>query len=401
MRQNIPGPLTLIAVAVMIPAIGLADDDDDFEQYLFDTCNTAPTPPEWDAATLGQLCFDAFPGGFAGGSAAYDSSSNLGTSGAQTTSANAVAVNQQKSIEDRLEELKEETGPRDQGGWGYLLSVQGGESERDETELEQGYDSDLGGVLLGLDRRFSDRFVLGAALGITNEEASFDNNGGDLDTSANTLMVYGTWAVSATAYVDAYIGTTQLSFDSVRTIVFNTDGGAPIIGIDGEATADFDGTQTLLGLSAGKDWNLDATSYGVFFNFDYSDTEIDAYDESGNTNTELSTPDQTTKSELASIGVRLSHTVNQGWGVLVPNARVALVHESRDDARSIDKSLVITPGNVFTVDTDEPDRDYALIGVGVTAALNSGTQIFVDYEQTARHDFLDTWAVSIGILAEF
>ena len=88
-------------------------------------------------------------------------------------------------------------------------------------------------------------------------------------------------------------------------------------------------------------------------------------------------------------------------GFLVPNARVAVVHESKNDSRSIDKSLVITPGNDFVIDTDKPDRDYVLIGVGVTAALNSGTQIFFDYEQNAEHDFLDTWAISIGMLAEF
>ena len=77
------------------------------------------------------------------------------------------------------------------------------------------------------------------------------------------------------------------------------------------------------------------------------------------------------------------------------------VHEPKDDARQISQTLVVAPISPLFVETDAPERYYVLLGLGITAALHGSTQIYLDYEQQISHDFLDTWTVSAGLLAEF
>lgn len=86
--------------------------------------------------------------------------------------------------------------------------------------------------------------------------------------------------------------------------------------------------------------------------------------------------------------------------LLVPNLRIAAVHESGDGGREIDTELALSPGPVLTIETDDPDRDYGLVGLGLVGALNNGQQWFVDYETRVSHDFIDDWSLSVGYLLE-
>jgi hypothetical protein len=77
------------------------------------------------------------------------------------------------------------------------------------------------------------------------------------------------------------------------------------------------------------------------------------------------------------------------------------VHEFQNNVQHISNELVITPGYGFQVTTDSPDRNYLLSGVGVSAALNGGTQLFFDFEKRSQDRLLSNWAVSLGALVEF
>jgi hypothetical protein len=63
--------------------------------------------------------------------------------------------------------------------------------------------------------------------------------------------------------------------------------------------------------------------------------------------------------------------------------------------------LVITPGAQFQVETDSPDRNFLNIGIGLSAALNSGTQLFIDYDKRIQDRLLRSWAISLGALIAY
>jgi hypothetical protein len=86
---------------------------------------------------------------------------------------------------------------------------------------------------------------------------------------------------------------------------------------------------------------------------------------------------------------------------LVPSARVAAVHEFKNKSQLVSNELVATPGYGMSVATDALDCNYLISGLNVTGALNTGAQIFFDFEKRSQDRLLSSWAVSLGVLKEF
>lgn len=378
------GGIPLQATAVTV--------DDQFEFYVNTICGTPPLP-DWDSGQLGTLCSTVFTGSPDGSPGTMTSSSNLGIGGSK----GGATTRQPPSIKDRLEERKQETekgASADGGGWGLLFSPQYGKSKRPETELENGYQSALKGLAVGLDYRFSDSFVLGTAIGHTKDEADFINEAGFLKTTSNTLTLYGTWIPAEGGYIDGYLGAGKSDINNQRRVIF---GLLP----PGTASGDTSGSQIMAGLSAGYRADFDNFNLGPFINLDYIKTTIDGYDESGTTGLELRYSERSIVSTTSSLGGQGSMAFGYDWGTLLPSIRLAAVHEYKSDSQQIGNQLVIAPTTPFLVATDNPDRNFLLTGLGLAAAFNGGTQTFINYEKRSKDKLLNSWAVSIGVLAEF
>ncbi len=384
--------LLLALLSAFFPLQASADTaiNDRFELYIFNICNNPSPPASWDQAKLNTLCTAASTGGYVLGNAGYSSSSNLGTSdpSSGTTSPN------HREVYECLDDFNREAGSGcATGGWGLLLSTQFGRSVRPETELENGFQSDLRSLLIGLDYRFTDSFILGATASQTRDDADFINNAGSLKTINNILTMYTTWLPTEKISVDGYIGYGAVNFDSKRQIYFGPISGTTI----GNTT----GRQAMAGISSAYQSKLGNINVSPFLNLDYIKTDIRGYNESGTTNLELHYGDRTTISATASLGARLSQSYTFKWGSLTPSLHGAGVHEFQNNSTLINNELVLTPGTGFLVETDAPDRDYFLSGLGVVAALNSGTQLFMNYEKRSGDSLLDSWVVSLGLLKEF
>ena len=255
MSRQIVGALLFASIVFSQPAQA-SKLDDDFEEILFGLCEDIFSLflQGWDSESLiklNSLCLDVLPPGTTP-SSDYNSSSNIGSSGANGKTASSTAQLQVDSVKDRLAAIQEEEAI-DQGGFGMLLAVQNSETEREETDNESGYESDLEGVLIGGDYRFNNRFIAGIAFGRTTDTAEFDGNSGDLDTTNETVTAYVTFMPTSNSYIDAYFGEADLSFESKREIDFPA--GTPTsTSLNGTARGDYDGEQSMAGISAGYDW---------------------------------------------------------------------------------------------------------------------------------------------------
>jgi uncharacterized protein YhjY with autotransporter beta-barrel domain len=373
---------------VLSTAAFAASSNAQFETYIFNICSTPGLGP-----TVSTMCANAFPGGPFGSYGTVNVSTNLGIANAD----NGAALRKKKGIRELRDEQKnqpEKGASADGRGWGFLLTPQYGNSTRTETDLENGYQSNLKGLVAGLDYRFSDSFVLGATLGQTKDDATFFNSAGSLKTSNNTFNLYGTWVASENTSVDGYLGYGKLSFDSQRQVVFG-----PII--FGMASGSTTGQQFMAGMSASYQKDIGRFNLSPFINLDYIKTSITGYSESGTTLMELRYSDRSTVSFTSSLGARVSSTYGYDWGTLQPSMRLVAVHEFQNNAKQIYNELVITPGIGLLVSTDAPDRNYLNIGLGVSAALNGGTQLFLDYDRRAQDRLLSSWAVSAGVLVGY
>lgn len=330
--------------------------------------------------------------GFAGAGPAP--SVNLGTGNAGNRSALRNKIIRQSLGEEEKAKPKKKAASADGGGWGLLLAPQYSKSKRVESNLENGFNADLMGLGMGLDYRFSNRFVFGALVSHVKDKATFLNSAGKLDTKSNTLTMYGTWLPSDNFSVDGYLGYGQIKLDSERHVVFGTV-------INGIASGNTTGKQIMGGFSASYQRDFGRVNVSPFINLNSIKTTFDGYNETGTTTLELRFNERKSLSTTGSVGARASTAHGYRWGSLSPSVRVAAVHEYQNNAVQISNELVLTPGAGFLVATDSPDRNYLSAGAGVAAGLNNGTQLFLNYETRVKDKFLTSWAVSGGVLMEF
>lgn len=381
-------------VAMLGTGLGLgqpataATADIQYQLFIQQQICAVAIEPSWDSEAVTQLC-DLTGGGAGGGTTP---SVNLGTSNAGGTAASR----KKKGVREYLDEQKEKTekgASADGGGWGVLVSPQYGKSDRVETDLENGFRSDLTGLVIGIDYQLSDNTIFGFVLGQTKDEAAFLNDAGSLTTVNNSITIYSTWMPTEYASIDGYLGYGNIKLDSMRNVVYGS--------ITGSASGNTVGRQLMGGISASYTTDIGRVSLSPYLSLDSIKSDFDGYDETGNTLFELHFSDRTVLSTTSSLGARISSSINYAWGSLAPSISIAAVHEFQNKSRQISNELVITPGTGFMVETDSPDRDYFNLGMGIATALNSGAQLFLSYEKRTQDKLLSSWAVGIGGLFVF
>jgi outer membrane autotransporter protein len=85
-----------------------------------------------------------------------------------------------------------------------------------------------------------------------------------------------------------------------------------------------------------------------------------------------------------------------------PYARAEWIHEFDNDARTVGATYVFDPNSTpLLARTNEPDRDYGLLGLGVSAVLPKGYQAFLDYQGLVGFRDLSSHRFLAGLRMEF
>jgi uncharacterized protein with beta-barrel porin domain len=83
---------------------------------------------------------------------------------------------------------------------------------------------------------------------------------------------------------------------------------------------------------------------------------------------------------------------------VVPQATVAWVHEYANSDRYIDAQLVEAPAAPsFKFQREPPARDWASIGLGVSAVLPNGLQPFVQFATIQGNENFVTYGGTAGV----
>ena len=86
------------------------------------------------------------------------------------------------------------------------------------------------------------------------------------------------------------------------------------------------------------------------------------------------------------------------YGIVVPQVAAAWVHEYANSQRNIDARLVEAPtAPSFTFQRERPARDWASIGVGVSALLPNGLQPFVQFATIQGNENFVTYGGTAGL----
>jgi outer membrane lipase/esterase len=277
------------------------------------------------------------------------------------------------------------------GRWGIFVNGQGSFGTKDTTSNETGYHAKTGGITAGADYRLSESFIVGAALGFLRTRSNFDAAIGQSKASGVSVSLFGTYYHKNGYYIDSIANIGWNGYDTDR----NVSSGAV-------ASASTRGNQGAISISSGYEINRGALAFGPYLRASYIRVRVNEFSESGADEFNVHSDAQNLSSLTTDLGLQASYAISTAWGVISPNARLEWEHQYRDNSRLLSGSLVADPlTQTFVVATDEPDRNYFNLALGVAAQFAHGRSAFISYETVLGRSRVTNHAITAGVRLEF
>lgn len=285
-------------------------------------------------------------------------------------------------------------------GIGVFADVDYNFGNKDETDLEAGFDFDDISFTAGADYFVTDTLAVGLAGGYTTTDVDFDDDAGTLDGDGYNLAVYGLWNPLPQAGVTAFASYGEVDYTSERRIAYTDPNGI----VNRTAEGDTDATQFEMTGGAYYDVVSGPWTYGPTLNISYLHTDIDGFTETGAQGLNLTFDDQEAESLQSWLGVAVSRTISLDFGVAVWQARAQWIHEFADDSRTIDVRYAADPfadSPAIRLTTEDPDRNRGRLGTGVSVVFAGGISAFADLEGVVGHKDVESYTVTSGIRFTF
>jgi outer membrane lipase/esterase len=281
--------------------------------------------------------------------------------------------------------------------------------DRDRTSRTDSFDFDAYGTTLGMDYRFTENIILGAALSYNDLNSDFDKRstvpGGGVDADGWGGFVYGTYYQDR-FYIDGLAGYAKSDYDVKRKISISNNNALVFGGEDIKANVKGspDSNDYTASIGGGYHFSQGAMSYGPYGRLTYLKVEVDDYKESGagKYGLNLDVDGQDWKSVTSVLGGQISYASSQSFGVVMPQGRLAWVHEYEDDSTKMKATYIDDPSkNTLLAITDDPDSDYFELGIGVSTVFENGVQAFFNYDTILGMDDFTIHMFSLGGRWEF
>jgi uncharacterized protein with beta-barrel porin domain len=334
---------------------------------------------------------------------------NIGNSFSAGSSAGGTATiedrvsqfDEERRLRRRLRERRQQAASADTAlgrGFSLFATAEYQNLNKDTTRFETGFRQDTAGGTVGGDYAFGDLAIFGGALHYAHEFGNYDGVGGGYDHDKYGASLYGSLTPVAHLFVDATIGYTWVDYGFNRRAAF----AAATANSAGSTSGSTEGSEFRVGLNAGYDFLVGPFTFGPRVGVNYRDAVIDGFDESGGTGLELVYDDQHSDSLTTVGGLFGSVAISTGFGVLVPQVTAEYIHEFLNDQRSVGFSFV---GDLsrqkFRFQTDRPDRDYFIVGVGTVLVLPGGVSPFINYRELLGHRDRSSHTVTAGLRFAF
>jgi outer membrane autotransporter protein len=275
---------------------------------------------------------------------------------------------------------------------GFFASATFSNGDRDPGVATPGSDYDANGLIVGLDYRMSDRWILGGTFAWNREDMDLDGTQGNIDADSWSVGAYSTYYVQDSWYVDSVASYGHNQYDLRRTAGTQTFRG------------DMDGHNLNLAATVGRDFNRGAWAFGPYGRLLYTRLTFDDFTEEVSgagpaTPQTISTRDFTQFSSV--LGGKLSYNHSTDWGVFAPMVQAEWQHEFDDDPAVVAVSAAGVPGTPLVFTGDPTDTDFYRIGVGASFIMTRGRSGFIYYERVLGRDEYSQGSLALGLRIEF
>ena len=297
-------------------------------------------------------------------------------------------------------------GIMNSGPFGVFVNGAINLGNQDQTENQTGFDFRTLELTLGADYRFSDQFILGAALSYTSIDTDIDSNGGSLDTQGLGLTLYGVYYPSDRFYIEGMVNYGQNDYDQRRNVAYQLQNFADV---NQRFDSSYEGHQFFADVGAGYQFTRGNLTFGPETHLSYLDLQVDPFQEQipGNnpgSSWAVAIDKQSLESLVFSLGGKASYLLDQSWGTLEPQVEFSWLHEFKDNNQVVNGRFVegaVVPDNIFQIFTDPVDKNYFRFGLGLQARFDRGPSVLIQYRTLFDYKHLEMNTISTQLRWDF
>jgi uncharacterized protein with beta-barrel porin domain len=265
---------------------------------------------------------------------------------------------------------------------GVWVKLMGGVGDQDARKGYDGYKTNTWGLIVGADKKVSDKALLGVAISgaMTNIDQQ-DFRAGD-KTKMNNYQVsaYGSYDITDRLYIDGSIAVGKVDYDSDRKTA-----------IGRTASANYSGSYESVNLGAGYRINMgDKKVLTPMIAANYTALHNDAYTEKGADALNLSVDKQNLDRTRAGLGLRFTNQLETAGGTIYrPEVTAMFSHDFGSVVQNTTASYVgDTSGTTFVTPNNNAERDAITVGAGVTVLTGKNSSVQVRYDVEKRDSYL-------------
>ncbi len=248
------------------------------------------------------------------------------------------------------------------------LSLAGTQGFRDEASGQQGLKFNDLTAWVGVDRRFGDNWLVGAAIGYGGGQDKSSGNVVTADRTSQAAKMYGRYE-KGRLFVDGNVFWAWNRYDDIHRT--NLDGTI--------SRASTNGTAWGGGVTSGLMFGAGPTRLGPIVGFRATGAQVDGFSENGDSSFNAKWTDQRNSSLSSELGGEIQYSkVPVHW--LAPRFRLLWEHRISQTERDLTATLINAPATqtIATGARETDDRVRARISMGgsIAPGLSGG----VDYE---------------------
>ena len=236
------------------------------------------------------------------------------------------------------------------------------------------------GLVLGLDGRINEDWVVGALFDYQYTSATMDNLGSKANVASYGGGLYSGYH-NGGYFANGLAAFSRNDYDTSRAVIIPTVGGI-VPGIARFAGANTHGNQFDLNVDGGYDFNVcPNVTAGPIAGLQYVHLGVDDFSELGAGAADLAVSNADVNSLRSRLGGRIEYRKQIAKEVaFAAETRAEWQHEFLNDSRAISADFIGSGLGGFAVQTTAPQRDAAVLGAGLNVTVRNRMTIFTDYD---------------------
>ena len=283
--------------------------------------------------------------------------------------------------------------PAPKAGWAGFVEGNGVFADANSTSDIRDHESESGGITAGMTRELGEDLTAGAYLGYQRLDADYGVKD-SIDDDAIRFGVFGTKSYGD-LYFNGLLGASVHDYSTQRNIAFAD--------IDRDASASPSAMELNAAISTGYDLHFGAATLGAVTSLQYSQLNMDSFDENGADSLNVRVDSFDESSLLYTLGLQSSYRWELSRNLVVkPMVHASWQHEFLHDSSSFNSAFFSGgPSAPFNYTADVPQSDYLFTGAGVGVHFGQNWDASLFYNAAVGNEDYSSQSVFLTIGTKF